>query len=105
MSTEIQCSPLDPPVNGMLTDGNCGTTYGDQCAVSCQAGFSHVRGDDLRQCHASPDATCDDGYWTGQHPVCLGKLSVSNIIQKMEKMTVKSTKKLHMFLVHYRLIF
>ncbi|XP_072020353.1 E-selectin-like [Amphiura filiformis] len=71
---DIQCPQLPPPINGFFIDGNCATSYGDQCDMGCDTGYTLVDGHNLRQCEVLPGDGCDDGYWTGDHPQCVGRL-------------------------------
>ena len=60
----VDCNSLSGIVNGRATYSE--TVFGSSATYSCDSGFLLI-GDNTRVCQ-------EDGQWSGEEPVCVGKL-------------------------------
>ena len=67
--TVINCTPLVPPSNGMISPSSClsRSSYGQSCRISCQRQGYSLEGGSVRMCSS-------DGEWTGSNDtICKGE--------------------------------
>ena len=67
--TVINCTPLVPPFNGMISPSSClsRSTYGQSCRFSCQRHGYSLEGTSVRVCGS-------EGEWTGNNDtICKGE--------------------------------